>query len=513
MKQTALIILLIAWGLNSVAAVFNPVKLGADEVNQIKMPSKRHLKNKWLGKVKVVEKGVDGGPCLFLTGKYAVQQSKYNVKIPSCSDSILSQFYKVTAMVKGKGTIKVGIKSIMDRSDGIKRPHKTNYNKELKLTDSWQSLTLSGQEQNPCVVAQQVLFILSKGSEAYVDKVEFKYIYPKDISFTIVPKNILATPGEKISFKVTLKKPANIYAYTYSDPLSSIMLDKSQVKNGQFTTTVPKTAKHSYKIIFSAPTLGVSKIVYVHVAPAPMYEKLNDTARSIKLNKPLNILVIGDSLSDYFRGYNYVELLDQLLNRYNPGKASINNVGVGGDFITRVWKRAKGINSKYRAYRQYMYNGLLQPKPDLIFIFLGANDTKCLNTTQYKVPNVPLKEQEANYTNLLDYLQKETKAKIVLIECPSFNPLACERNAAKLQKSKRRHNRYGIKKAIIDFNNINKKLAEKYSLGNIKLFDITNNHPQRAELFLSTDGVHLAEKGNRLLALEILKYLKHNMKE
>ncbi len=510
MKQIILVILLGTFGVNAFAAVLNPLDPNLSNNNQIQMPSKRSLKSKWIGKVQVVEKGIDGGVCLLLTGRYAVQQVKYDVKqiLPSCPDGIVNRFYKVTAMVKGEGEVKVGVKSVMDRSDGVKRPHKTKYSKELKLTDSWQTLTLSGQEVSPYATTQQVLFRLSKGSKAYVDKVRFQYIIPKDITFTIKPQNIMATPGEKVSFKVEINKPADIYAYTYRGPLNALMIDKTQVKNGEFVTAVPKTAKNSYKIIFSAPSLGVNKIVYVHVAPLQSYKQLNDVASSIKIAKPLNILIIGDSLSDFFRGYNYVDMLDQLLNKYNPGKVSIRNVGVGGDFITRVWKRVKGINGKYRAYRQYMYNDLLSPKPDLIFIFLGANDSKCLNTTQYKIPNVPLKEQKINYEHLLSYLQKKTDAKVVLIECPSFNPVICARNATKLQKLKRRHNKYGIKKAIIDFNNVNKKLVEKYKLGYINLFDITNNHPQQAELFLETDGVHLTGKGSRLLTLEILKYIK-----
>ena len=74
------------------------------------------------------------------------------------------------------------------------------------------------------------------------------------------------------------------------------------------------------------------------------YDKFDAAARKIKAGKTFRSLIIGDSLSDYYRGRNYVNKLTFWLNKYNPGKFSFRNAGVAGDLLPRVKQRILAVN-------------------------------------------------------------------------------------------------------------------------------------------------------------------------
>lgn len=513
MKKKLMCLLVWLCCLLAYSEVTNPLNPVEDEYNQIKMPTGKQKKSGWIGKVDIVNEGVNAGPCLLLTGPYAVQAAKYNTNHPRhCSDGILDRPYTLSAMVKGIGVLRYGVKSVMQRGLKKKQSNTVNWGEEVTLTDKWQKISIIGQDGNPYCCSHQIIFRLSDNSKALIDEVQFKYIHHENPKLIISSKSLIGAPGDKIKIKATISDNSPVMARTFASAIGSHMVSEEVVNHGVFQFTIPENALKSYKIIFSSPKSGVAKEVFVHVASKTQIANFEKVAKEIKVKKHMNILVIGDSLSDFYRGYNYINIIDKLLNKYNPGKVSIKNVGVGGDFMTRVWKRIEGTEGKHGAYRQYMYNNLLKPNPDLIIIFLGANDTKCLNTTNYEIPLVPTKDQKVLYEKMLNYLKKKTGAKIIIVECPSFNPLVCAKNAQKLQGMNRRHNKYGIKKAIINFNNVNKELESEYNLEYIDLFDVTNEHPERNDLFLPTDGVHLTEKGSRFLALEILKHLAKDKK-
>jgi lysophospholipase L1-like esterase len=152
-----------------------------------------------------------------------------------------------------------------------------------------------------------------------------------------------------------------------------------------------------------------------------------------------------------------------------------------------------------------MYNNLLAESPNLIFIFLGANDTKCSSASDYNTPLVSPSVQNEYYQKLIEYFQEKNDAEIIIIETPAFNSIRCEELAKALHKKGGIHNKFGIRKAIKDFNCVNKSIAQEYGLKYIPLFDETVNHPQRERLFQPADGIHLTPMGNRVIAKEILK--------
>ena len=150
----------------------------------------------------------------------------------------------------------------------------------------------------------------------------------------------------------------------------------------------------------------------VDVAPSDWFASVNKIAGRIKLTKPLHILYLGDSLSDYDRGRNYVDKVNFFLNKYNPGKANSRNYGVSGDDISRVCARIAG-NAK--AIRKKRYSGLFDRKYDVAFIFLGHNDTKASSANDYKIALIPPVRQEQYYRTLIAKLRTEGIPRIVLV--------------------------------------------------------------------------------------------------
>jgi len=497
---------------NSFADVIDPVE---ESCNQIIMPSRMGKARKWIGKLVVVNEGCKKAPCLLLTGEFAVQQGKYSETGHGrryCKDGIVGCFYNVSAMVKGSGKIKIGLKSINDKSAKKRNPVK--WSKLLELNDKWQSLTLKGQDMNPHCIAHQVLFRREGSGKAYIDDVKLQYSSPRNIKFNVTPQNIIAYPGMEVDIQLELDKKSPVYIRRYQSTSGSKLVSETKIKSKNFKLKVPESVKESYRVSISVPEFGLNRNLFVSLVSQKELKAMESEAAKIKLTKPLNILVIGDSLSDYFRGFNYVNMIDSLLNKFNPGRVNIRNASVGGDFITRVWKRMQGADGQIPPIRvrQYMYNNYLSPSPDLIFIFLGANDSKCSTISNFKTSYVTPKIQEKTYRKVLDYLNKKTKAKIILIGCPSFNYKisGSKSRIEKLLKSKRTRWLFGIDRAIIDFNNVNKKLVAEYNINYIDIFNMTSKNPEKEKLYQKVDGVHLSDKGNRMVALEVLKYLSKN---
>jgi lysophospholipase L1-like esterase len=500
------------YSLNSFSGVINPKQ---ENYNQIIMPSKMGKVKKWRGELKVVNDGYKATPCLLLTGKFAVQQGSYsetNYGRRYCPDGIIDSFYNVGAMVKGSGNIKIGLKSINDSS--VKKRNQVRWSALLRLNDKWQNLTLTGQEKNPYCIAHQVLFRFEDSGKVYIDDVKLQYSSPQNIKFSVTPQNIIATPGMEVDIQIKLDKKSPVYIRTYRSTSGSQLVSEIKIDSSKFKLKVPKDISESYRVSISVPELGLTRSLFVSIASKSELNILECEAAKIKLKKPINILVIGDSLSDYYRGFNYINMVDSLLNKFNPGKINIRNVGVGGDFATRVWKRIQGADGKRSAYRQYMFNNYLNPSPDFIFIFLGANDSKCSSTSNFKTPYTTPLVQEKTYRNILDYLRKKTHAKIIIIGCPSFNYKICgnKKKIDKLLKSKRTRWLFGIDAAIMNFNNLNQKIIAEYedNIDYIDLFKVTRNHHEKEELYQTADGVHFTEKGNRMVALEVLKALGKN---
>lgn len=239
------------------------------------------------------------------------------------------------------------------------------------------------------------------------------------------------------------------------------------------------------------------------------WQRNGEMAKKVKLNKNLRILFLGDSLTDFNRGENFADKLNFWLNLNNPGKASFRNAGIGGDYITRMWQRMAGIEGSKKAYRQEMYEGLLNEKPDLIFIFLGHNDTKTNSTSNHTTPVVTPEVQEKTYRDLINFVQQKIGGKIVLVSSSSSNYELCKANSEKLEKSRpgKPCSRFGEPKHMEAFNNVLKKIAGELKLDYVDIYQPMKTRDDKAKLLSPRDGVHLSEHGHDFIATELLRYM------
>lgn len=437
------------------------------------------------------------------------------------------RFGKYSLNVKGQGTLLVSIDAVTADEAG-KISKKTSASKTVELSSSWQKIELDVQEKAPRTMKHELQVKLVSGEKALLNDSVFEYSSEPGTNLSIEPKTTLAKPGTPINVKISLTKdgkpladaPVNICVFErpgihLPEPGNvfggkTISAELKTDKNGSIAYTfTPSNSKYGARIAaYSAPS-GTAAEAFVCFTDDETLKSFEKSASAVKLKKTLSILLIGDSLSDFSRGYNYANILCACLSEKNPGMVKLKNVGVGGDFITRIWERISAeSNNAAGSYRRYMYEDLSGSSPDVILIFLGHNDTKSTSDKNFTEPNVSPELQYTAYNKLLDYLKEKCpSAKIVLMSnVSSYLPIQ-EENA---KKRKTKYTLFGIPRFMEDFNNVLKKLAEERKLGFVDVYTVTKDAPDKENLFLP-DGVHLSPKGNQLVAEILIKYFNETL--
>jgi lysophospholipase L1-like esterase len=276
--------------------------------------------------------------------------------------------------------------------------------------------------------------------------------------------------------------------------------------DGAGVVTVEPAEQGRGLLEISAAVSGRAGMSYVIVEDAADYDRTDALAKQVKLNRPKHILILGDSLSDFYRGYNYVDRLVFWLNKYNPGKITIRNAAVHGDFVERVRDRLlcyAGDASK-KVYCQERYDRLFEEKYDLIFIFLGQNDTRTPSKLNYAKPLTEPKFQYEWLTEILNFIGERSQAKVVFI---SPSPCSAEFIAARRAKAKPKQNfvMFGKPEFVDNYDLVNRRICEERKLDYIDILKPMRSVPNVNSLYVR-DGVHLSLIGGRFIADEILKY-------
>lgn len=250
---------------------------------------------------------------------------------------------------------------------------------------------------------------------------------------------------------------------------------------------------------------GVVQNYHVDILDQATYAVFEKAAQQVKFSSlPVHLLFLGDSLTDMYRGQNYVDKVGFWLGKVYGKRATVKNVGVGGDTIVRAWQR---LNKDPATYRLAMYDDLYSPRPThVFFFFFGHNDSKLTSASEYKAAVVDPTQFEDLYRSTLRKVQDETKARMVVLSATSSVYEITQATAAKARASARAHNLFGKPEALEQFNAIAKKVAAECQAEYLDVYEVTRRHPDKPSLF-TKDGVHVSNLGNRLLALEILKHL------
>ncbi|MDD3116911.1 MAG: GDSL-type esterase/lipase family protein [Victivallaceae bacterium] len=464
----------------------------------------------WNGEIKLVNN--DGIP---RSGKKCVELSATgdgNGSYGRCRQIInrkdlWGKSYQYTIYAKGNGKFRIGTILYSNKNDGKRTMDYSWMDNYIDLTEKYQEISFNVQTADTDVYMISLLAeVQGKDSKVFLDDVALVEIKDPAVKLVSGQRHLIIprrTPRPELRFQLSRnEKP---FANEPMKLKTTDILDVQTDANGTLlypAGTVAENEAGTIPVAASHPASSSVAEAFVDVVSPEWFATMDKMAKRIKLAKPLSILYIGDSLSDFDRGHNYVDKLDFFLNKYNPGKVDFYNYGVGGDYIERVLDR---ISGNPRAIRKERYDGIFDTNYDLAFIFLGHNDSKASSANDFKIALVPPEKQEKCYRALIAKLREKGIPRIVLISPTSSNFEVCNKNSQKL--AKRVHNRFGEPKHLEAFDAVLKKLAAELNVEYLDVYSPTRNHPDKPELFRASDGVHLSTSGHRLMAEQLLQFM------
>jgi lysophospholipase L1-like esterase len=176
-----------------------------------------------------------------------------------------------------------------------------------------------------------------------------------------------------------------------------------------------------------------------------------------------------------------------------------------------MWKRLQSEG----AYRQEMYEGLFEPTPTRVFIWLGHNDSKLKPKPEYETPDdypfdpvVPLDTFEETFVTAIEHIREQAPgAEFTVISASSSVHEITRATVVKRIESRGNGGSYFGKPEVLErFNERMQSVAETTGADYVDVYNPTKNHPDKPSLFTG-DGVHMSQAGNLLVAREILGYL------
>ncbi|MBU0697767.1 MAG: hypothetical protein KKE39_14760, partial [Bacteroidetes bacterium] len=171
-----------------------------------------------------------------------------------------------------------------------------------------------------------------------------------------------------------------------------------------------------------------------------------------------------------FFGDSMTENLQTCLNNSD----SILNMGIGGDFSEGLIERASDVT---------------RLSPDNLFIMIGVNDV---------LADLPVTQIQKNYEMLIDIIKTQSPKTTIFIQ--STLPV---RSMTGKSRFMRRCNTN-----IASLNNFLYKLTEEKRITYIDMYSTFLNTDNDLKIELTTDGIHLNQKGYSIWKNYLNQYLK-----
>ena len=386
------------------------------------------------------------------------------------------------------------------------------YSEKVQLTDKWQKVELIVDTSEKFAGRIAPLFELhGENAVAYLDDAAFTHLRPQNVSMTAVSGHVIIPEGTalpELTFQFS-KNNAKVNFFAIPAEHKLLPVYTSTVSGNDGSTIYNGAAQFpAGEVAVIAAAEGRQAFCITEIMPAEEYAGLDNIASTIKLSNPLNILVLGDSLSDLHRGGNHIDKLVFWLNKHNPGKVTCRNAAISGDFITRVEERLNWKYGKPDVWRLRDYRNIFAEKYDMIFIFLGHNDTVAYSKNNYATTvNVSLSDAEASYRRVIEKLRRESPAAKIVLLSPVAGDVAKSRAVAEnMVKWGHIGHIFGLPEHVTPFLGMLQKVAGETGCFYIDLYTPTKNAANRPALFVK-DGVHLTPAGNSLIAAELLRSL------
>ena len=471
---------------------------------------------KWVhsGPGKFSAKGLPGAVSwMKLTGGAVRVLSTYGAKSNDrryLTDGMLDRGFEVTAELRGKGRLRIEVES---KASGSYVPgpfkSKTVVSQWFTATDKWQKILFKGVENNPWCDAQYVTFRMASAGEIEVRRPALTYPAFEESKLLLSPVSTFVRCGEKASFNVTYQGKAPLMLRSYAAASGNKLVQNLPLKEKQFT--IEGTGKAgTRRVNVSVPAEKLSRIAMVTELPKEKYDMLAKKAAAVKLPRKMKILFLGDSLTDYYRGHNYTDMVRFFLDRSNPGMIITDNRGIGGDNCRYMIKRLTSVEKDERSFPnsngRARYFNMFNQKYDRIYLFIGANDSKVHSKDNWQTPYVTLPDQLTNMRAILKLLQRKFPGvPIVILGAPNYHWEIARSNAMARVKRYPGKNivMFCQEKDVQDFNSNARKAAAECNVKFIENFSVTSASKERKAMF-EGDGVHLALPGEVFFAGVVL---------
>jgi lysophospholipase L1-like esterase len=263
----------------------------------------------------------------------------------------------------------------------------------------------------------------------------------------------------------------------------------------------PDAREGFYRAVAVDMTTGQSATAYFCIYQDSTVQELRALAEKINLPTGTRIVFLGDSLTDFYRGRNYVDLVTRALARKNAQSATVINAGKAANNIGHIEAR--------------LTKDVVEQKPTHVFLFEGANDSK-----RHYSPTTglgtrwayPFEDYPKTYRAVVERIQKECRCKLVLMTTAPGDQRILEPFRKRAEIYGQAINFFCLEESVALAVKTQKEIAQ--SLG-LPVIDV-NAHflgwmEKNAEQYLHVDdGVHISEEGNLQVALLVLRYLAQN---
>ena len=427
--------------------------------------------------------------------------------------------HRFSLWAKGKGQLRLGYDTSSPQPAGSPYAAHMWQREPVTLTDEWKQYMHDFSVIDPysarCINVRVEL--RGEGAEAFVDDASLALAPPAATDIDVFPIHGMTARGAAAELEFAVSDAGTpvgagkleLVVEPPDGKVERIELDIDRAGVARHRLAVPADLELDpgkgtfYRFLAVHAASGEARFGSVEVVERDTYEQFAAAAARVRLKTlPAHVLFIGDSLSDGQRGFNYADKVGFWLRQVNGRGVSYKNVGVGGDYISRVWGR---LNRDVKQYRWHAYERIYDPMPTHVLVFLGHNDSK--ENSKSGKTCVPRDRFEGEFRSTLEKLRQDTDARVLVMSSSSSAYEVISPNWPKWEKSRPKgFSKFGIPKVMEEFNTMMKSAAAATGVEYLDVYAPTRDYPDKPSLF-TADGVHVNNKGNRFLALQILEYL------
>jgi lysophospholipase L1-like esterase len=205
------------------------------------------------------------------------------------------------------------------------------------------------------------------------------------------------------------------------------------------------------------------------------------------LTKKQRVVFFGDSITQAaIKPGGYIDVLNKELSKSGKGEQyELIGAGISGNKVPDLQSR--------------LDKDVLAKKPDVVVVYIGINDVWHFTHPSTNGKGTPIDTYEKGLTELISKI-KATGAKVILCT-PSV--IGEKHDGSNPQD-----------KMLDDYAAVSRKVAKatKSTLCDLRKAFLThlkkNNTANADANILTTDGVHLNDKGNAFVATQLIQYLK-----